>query len=233
MSMFTDLAKPFPASAISWRAQTMKADGSAALALAYIDARDVMNRLDDVCGPEGWQCDYPHAGSKTICRIGIKVGDEWIWKANGAGDTDVEAEKGATSDAFKRAAVLWKIGRYLYDVEAVWADCEPMKDRDGNLLKNAKGKPQFKKWTTRGLAQLDAALSKVIPHVAPRKEPTQTEMDGLVASISQLSEASGVTIQTICERANVSSLPELSETAAHAIIKKLKLTIEQNTREAA
>src|SRR3546814_7926738 len=29
----------------------------AAAALAYIDARDVMRRLDDVCGPAGWQED--------------------------------------------------------------------------------------------------------------------------------------------------------------------------------
>jgi hypothetical protein len=45
---------------------------------------------------------------------------EWVWKANGAGNSDVEAEKGACSDAFKRAAVLWGIGRYLYDLDSPW-----------------------------------------------------------------------------------------------------------------
>jgi hypothetical protein len=118
------LAAEFPKEAISWRAQTVS--NGAALALAYIDARDVMERLDAVCGAGGWQARYPHANGKTCCEIGIKINDEWIWKANGAGDSDVEAEKGAFSDAFKRAAVMWGIGRYLYDdrFKGVWAKCE-------------------------------------------------------------------------------------------------------------
>src|SRR5690606_17516766 len=38
----------------------------------------------------------------------------------GAGNTDVEADKGGISDAFKRAAVKWGVGRYLYGVESPW-----------------------------------------------------------------------------------------------------------------
>jgi len=132
------LSAPFPKDAVSWRAQTFKGDGTAALALAYIDARDVMNRLDDVCGIGGWQRRYPHANGKTICEIGIKIDGEWIWKADGAGDTDIEAEKGAISDAFKRAAVSWGIGRYLYALDAVWVNCE---------ADQRNGKWFFKKWT--------------------------------------------------------------------------------------
>ncbi len=127
MSIFSDLSAPFPADAIHWRAQSVsnRNGDASALALAYIDARDVMERLDEVCGPAGWQCTYPHANGKTVCSIGIKIGDEWVWKANGAGDTDIEAEKGALSDAFKRAAVCWGIGRYLYDLASPWVVIEP------------------------------------------------------------------------------------------------------------
>ncbi len=124
-----DLAKlrePFPPDRISWRVGSTTADKSRGMALAYIDARDVQDRLDAVCGPSGWQCRYPHANDKkTVCEVGVKIGDEWIWKADGAGDTDFEAEKGALSDAFKRAAVRWGIGRYLYDVDAPWVAIEP------------------------------------------------------------------------------------------------------------
>lgn len=149
---FNKLAEAFPESAISWRAQSVTKDGTKALALAYIDARDVMNRLDAVCGVAGWQCEYPHANGKTICSIGIKCGDEWVWKADGAGDTDVEAEKGAISDAFKRAAVKWGIGRYLYDLGSPWVPCESYKSGDkfkwskfnGNPWDFVKGKPQIK-----------------------------------------------------------------------------------------
>lgn len=119
------LSAPFPPAKVSWRVGSTTQDKKKGMALAYVDARDVMDRLDEVCGPAGWQCSYPHANGKTVCSIGIKIGDEWVWKANGAGDTDIEAEKGALSDAFKRAAVCWGIGRYLYDLDSPWVDIEP------------------------------------------------------------------------------------------------------------
>jgi hypothetical protein len=121
---FKALTAPFPPERVSWRVGSTTADKKRGMALAYIDARDVMQRLDDVLGPLNWQCRYTHAGTITICEIGCGVSidgkTEWVWKANGAGSTDVEAEKGACSDAFKRAAVLWGIGRYLYDLDSPW-----------------------------------------------------------------------------------------------------------------
>jgi hypothetical protein len=119
------LFDPFPPERISWRFGHVDKEKMEGRALAYIDARDVMQRLDEVCGPANWQCRYPHAGQKTVCEIGIRIDGEWIWKSNGAGDTDVESEKGALSDAFKRAAVLWGIGQYLYDIDSPWLDAQP------------------------------------------------------------------------------------------------------------
>lgn len=125
--MFEQLKAPFDPKKISWRVGSMTKDKSKGMALAYIDARDVMDRLDDVCTPGGWACRYPHANGKTVCAIGIKVGEEWIWKEDGAGDSDIEAEKGALSDAFKRAAVRWGIGRYLYDIPSPWVELDEYK----------------------------------------------------------------------------------------------------------
>lgn len=117
---FAKLTAPFPPDAVEWRVGSTTQNKERGMALAYIDARAVMDRLDDVCGPAGWQCRYSHAEGKTICEIGIKCGDEWVWKADGGGDTDYEAEKGALSSAFKRAAVRWGVGRYLYDLASPW-----------------------------------------------------------------------------------------------------------------
>lgn len=167
MSLFDNIAAPFHPDAISWRAQSLTRDKTKAMALAYIDARDVMRRLDEACGPAGWQCDYPHANGKTICRIGIKVDDEWIWKANGAGDTDIEAEKGAISDAFKRAAVMWGVGRYLYDMKSPWAECE--------VGDNGK----WKKWTPSGEAELRRAAEG--PYLAFMRSQPPAEIPGSVA----------------------------------------------------
>lgn len=118
-----DLHKPFPAKNIHWRVGATNNDKSKGIALAYLDARDVMQRLDEVVGSMNWQCRYPFQG---CCEIGIRDKDskEWIWKSNGAGQSDIEAEKGQYSDAFKRAAVLWGIGQYLYDLPNVWVDLE-------------------------------------------------------------------------------------------------------------
>ena len=121
---FEALKAPFDPALVSWRIGPTNADKTSGIALAYIDARDVMERLDEVCGPEAWQCKYTHATGKTVCDIGIRVNGEWVWKADGAGDTDMEAEKGALSDAFKRAAVRWGIGRYLYSLPSPWVEIE-------------------------------------------------------------------------------------------------------------
>lgn len=124
----TGLSAPFPPERIHWRVQgkPYARDGKhSAMALAYLDARDVMDRLDEVCGPEGWQSyiDETPKG-RVICRLSIKIGDEWITKSDGAGDTEVEGEKGGISDALKRAAVSWGIGRYLYRIKSPWVACE-------------------------------------------------------------------------------------------------------------
>jgi hypothetical protein len=125
MDIFERLAAPFPPGRISWRVGSTNKDKTKGMALAYIDARDVMNRLDEVVGPTNWQARYPHAGAKTVCEIDIWVeGRGWVTKADGAGDTDVEAQKGSLSDAFKRAAVRWGVGRYLYDLASPWVEIE-------------------------------------------------------------------------------------------------------------
>lgn len=133
------LRAPFPPEIVSWRVGSTnkraweqdKNKPKRGQVLAYIDARDVMQRLDEVVGPFSWQSDnVPMSNGTTCCRIGIRHPEtgEWVWKSDGAGATgniDNEneremAQKGGYSDALKRAAVLWGIGQYLYDVEAPW-----------------------------------------------------------------------------------------------------------------
>jgi hypothetical protein len=140
--ILADLSKPFPREAIHWRAQNLTQSGDKALALAYLDARDVMDRLDEVCGPANWQSRYTEtARGRVLCEIGIRIDGEWVWKSDGAGDTAVEGEKGGISDALKRAAVQWGIGRYLYRLDAVWAPCESVEKGGKRYWKAWKGSP--------------------------------------------------------------------------------------------
>lgn len=133
-----NLFAEFPKEDVHWRAQSLTRNGDKAMALAYIDARHVMERLDHVLGAENWQDRYEVHGAKTICYLSIKIGGEWITKADGAGDTAVEKEKGSISDAFKRAAVKWGVGRYLYEMPTPWVPCETYE---------AQGKRKFSKFT--------------------------------------------------------------------------------------
>jgi hypothetical protein len=160
----------FPREDIHWRAQSLTADGSKAMALAYLDARDVMDRLDQVCGAGNWQDRYEFHGTRTICYLSIRIDGEWITKADGAGDSDVEAEKGAISDALKRAAVKWGIGRYLYDLPAPWVPCEFYERNNKKYWKRWKADPwQFVKGSDapkassammkRGLEEMDGDLA--------------------------------------------------------------------------
>src|SRR5688500_2756587 len=120
--IFNALSAPFPIECVSWRVgptneKSRKADDPLrGQALGNVGARSVMDRLQSAMGWDGWQCSYtPGVGVSIVCNIGLKVGGVRIRKADGEGPPDMEAEKGAWSDAFKRAAVPWGVGRYLYD----------------------------------------------------------------------------------------------------------------------
>lgn len=192
--MFDRLKAPFAPDRISWRVGPTNKDKSKGMALAYIDARDVMERLDEVCGPAGWQCRYPHANGKTVCEIGIRSGDEWIWKADGAGDTDMEAQKGALSDAFKRAAVRWGIGRYLYDVQSPWVAIEAF----GKSFRIAEGEHR----------KLQALLMKSVA-------PSRADADRPSVSSPPGTDVQSLAVRLISEMTRITTLRGLKSWAAN------------------
>ena len=106
------LKRPFRASQLKWR------KGPGGKELVYITARDVMDRLDEAVGVDGWSSHLREVPGRVTCELSIRFGERWITKTDGAGDTGIEGEKGAISDSLKRSAVLWGIGRYLYHPQA-------------------------------------------------------------------------------------------------------------------
>jgi hypothetical protein len=173
------LAAPFPIEEIQWRVGSTTLDKTKGIALAYYDARALYDRLDEVCGPANWQIKYPHANGKTCADIGIKVNGEWVWKSNGAGDTDFEGEKGAFSDAAKRAGVPWGIGRYLYEMKNTWVAIEQagksykIKDSEKtkleaayrNFLSTGSMKGHIAPMDKTGNPAVDRAVMDAIQHI--------------------------------------------------------------------
>jgi hypothetical protein len=166
------LSLPFNPDLVMWRVGATTGDKDKGMALAYVDARVIVDRLDDVLGAGNWQNRYINAGNnKTCCEIGIRMKDgEWVWKSDGAGDTGMEADKGAFTDAFKRAAVRWGIARYLYSLGATWVRLQKrgnshiidpsemgrLKDlvRFGYTGEIAKGSDEALNWATEMLERL-------------------------------------------------------------------------------
>ena len=132
-----ELTRPFDPSLVKWRVGSTTKDKSRGMMLAYVDARDVMQRLDKAVGVGGWCDSYKGLANGTdICELSIFINGQWITKSDGAGFTKVEGEKGGISDAFKRAAVKWGIGRYLYYLGTTWAELQngyPPKGFKGQL----------------------------------------------------------------------------------------------------
>lgn len=127
--MIIDLKKlslPFKEDEIEWRIQSCGKKGNGqiwATCLAYVQARAIMNRLDDVCGPENWKVEYWFPSQNgVVAKLFIKIGEEWVAKEDGAEQTDIEAFKGGLSSALKRAGSVWGIGRYLYGLETGYAN---------------------------------------------------------------------------------------------------------------
>lgn len=136
------LTAPFPAHAIHFRPLLVK-DGRA-LAVAYLDARAVMQRLDSVFGVGGWQDRYQITNSgSVVCTLTVCVEGRWVRKSDVGSPSEQPDEgdklKAAFSDALKRAAVKIGIGRYLHRVPLQWVDYDAQK-------KQFKTPPKLPAW---------------------------------------------------------------------------------------
>lgn len=159
-AIMTQLSEPFQVKDVKFRAgATSERNGELkALALAYIEARDVMNRLDEVVGWDGWQDEY-----RVLRETGNSLEVECTLTINGVSRSDAgigDDAKAAYSDALKRAAVKFGVGRYLYNLPKVWVhakrvgkavylNADPvlpkwaMPSNNGGMKKKAEDKPQL------------------------------------------------------------------------------------------
>lgn len=125
---YNKLKKEIP---FKWRVQSSNQYGASCV--AYIDARDVQDLLDDVLGCDGWQCNYTEHKGNLFCSLGVYSNEkkEWLYKSDCGTESNVEKQKGEASDAFKRAAVMWGVGRFLYSKTIVKL---PVKEKNGKYI---------------------------------------------------------------------------------------------------
>lgn len=113
LPVFAALAAPFGADEVRTRNQNGRD-------LQYITARTAMNRLDEAVGPSNWWDRYtPLGDSAVVCELSVRMPDGSVLTRSDAGGFSKthdpsDVEKSGLSDAFKRAAVKFGVGRYLY-----------------------------------------------------------------------------------------------------------------------
>lgn len=167
------LAAPFDARTIRWKPQVVQ--GNRALAVAYVDARVVMDRLDSVLGVGNWQTSYRETKDGIVCQLRAKIDGEWCMHedvgSESAQPDEGDRRKAAFSDAIKRAAVHLGIGRYLYRLEPQWVDYDPKK-------KQFTKAPVLPPWALPAAAPAQAsAPAKNAPAARPVERPHDEDMD--------------------------------------------------------
>jgi hypothetical protein len=110
-----------------WRVQSFNKNKPQATCVAYIDARDVMDRLDEVC-TYGWHRNHEELKGRIYAGVGIILpSGKIMWRWDCGTESNTEAEKGESSDSFKRAAVNVGVGRFLYDLDIKYLDANEKK----------------------------------------------------------------------------------------------------------
>ena len=126
------LSKPFYPREVEVKIQAVSRDRARAQVVAYVDARTVLDRLDEAVGPTGWSDSYEVLTNGTDGEGRRLVEVKCTLTVLGVSKEDVgegDSLKAAFSDALKRAAVKFGVGRYLYRLPKVWADL----DERGNI----------------------------------------------------------------------------------------------------
>jgi len=184
-----ELAKPFDASHIRVKPGKVAANGQA-LALWYIDARAVMDRLDAVVGPENWEFTW------TPIRDGDRVVVQGMLTVKGVTKSDVgeakdedEPWKSGVSDAFKRTAVQFGIGRFLYRLPQLWwpYDVERRRfEREDELFEVVNR-------VMRELEEADGDISQIKAAYAQRQQSPESDQQHKGGGVSDVAVKGGIT----------------------------------------
>jgi hypothetical protein len=160
------LRAPFPKESLGIKVQSLNKERTRAMLVLYLQHTDVQDRLDQV--DPTWTLEAlreERVGDRVYVYLKMTV--KGIARENVGDGGDPKA---AYSDALKRCAMLFGVGRYLYGMNTVWADYNEQRDR-------------FKNWTIEDYEQAARGRSQVpLPSpVQPQaQEPPAVARDGAV-----------------------------------------------------
>lgn len=232
------LCAPFDPDEVRYKPQVVK--GNTALAIAYIDARVVQDRLDEVVGVGGWKDEYEilNDGS-ALCRLSVKIDGEWVTKMDVGGQSEQsdggDRLKAAISDGLKRAAVKFGIGRYIYRLPMQWAAYDPVK-------KQFSSKPQLPKWAmpsnrpatqaaalqqpvqqqAKALPAAQPQASTVATQAGPTNRISRDQFDRMQAATKEIGENMDWLVNEVREKFAATMIREMSSADAEQQIADLQ-----------
>ena len=184
-----------------WRVQSFSKYKPQATCVAYIDSRDVQDILDASCV---WSDRYYSEGGLLFCEITIYADGREYKRTDTGSESNVDKQKGHSSDAFKRAAVKFGVGRFLYSQKIQYLTADAIKTN--NNFPNVVDSRGNKVWdlTTHINTKLKSPIQ------TPVKIPSEK-----LNECKNLKELSAV----------YTSLTRTEQTAMTALKDKLKLTL--------
>lgn len=185
--------------------------------LLYKTSRTDMALLDETFGPMGWRCRYEEV--KGVLNCTLSVYDEgkglWIDKQAAGTESDMESEKGESSDALKRAGFLWGIGRELYTAPFIWiraADCDIQNGRcrdtfavdamevaDGRITSLAISNERTRETVYRWSADRRPAGRREAPAGVREPPATDAEVEGFQGACNEFSFLTGREVADILD----------------------------------
>lgn len=124
------LNQPFEKDRLGVKVQSFSKDRTKAMLVLYLQHTDVMDQLEKV--DPSWSTEVVNEegrGDSVFVRMKMTVKGVTRENVGEGGDP-----KSGYSDALKRCAMLFGVGRYLYDSPTVWVDYNDQRDK-------------FKQWT--------------------------------------------------------------------------------------
>src|SRR6516162_2189269 len=135
-----ELEVPFSPDQVRWRVTNTTNDKKRGQIVPYADPRAYTDRLNALFTPQGWTREYKVETMINITRV--KKGESivlgkvlvtctvtilGIGSHSGTGEEWADDDNGMTSadaQAFKRACSCFGLGRYFYDIPAIWVDLD-------------------------------------------------------------------------------------------------------------
>lgn len=236
----TALRAPFPPQEVHFRIQGTPREVQGKLrgqVVAYVDARAVMNRLDEVVGSENWSFCW-EAIAVINGKVAVAKGSLSLYglpPKEDVGDSgDIEPNKSAVSDALKRAAVLWGIAHYLYELDVEWVDVEPLGPKNWRIPKATIERLRASLPRPEGKGTASNPASRSQPKAEHRPPPPETPTQEQAAPAAPTSHpvqkaaqlASKEQLQAISKLCAALGREEpvpdlLTEAAASALIRQL------------